>query len=274
MKNARNRVSLLQAIGAMVAGTAAWLLLLTVIQQTSFSPSMQTATATSTCGNGRIDGSETCDDRNANSGDGCSSKCKIEKGYVCEGTRCEKSCGNGKLAEGEQCDDRNTNSGDGCSDKCKVEKDYACTGNIGSKSTCKLKCGNGTVDPGETCDDGNRRAGDGCSDKCKAEKGAARSSQSSVRSSSSNRNRACFDLEEFPTSCSDEWCSLGPCDWKGNNPNVDCLSIDEQPIVCSDQMCWVGPCTANPHAASQNTICYGSQCTTCTRFTDGSERCR
>ena len=42
-------------------------------------------TPTPLCGNGLIEGSEACDDRNTNNGDGCSSSCQIESGYVCRG---------------------------------------------------------------------------------------------------------------------------------------------------------------------------------------------
>lgn len=37
------------------------------------------------CGNGVLTGGETCDDSNATSGDGCSSTCGIEAGFVCTG---------------------------------------------------------------------------------------------------------------------------------------------------------------------------------------------
>jgi cysteine-rich repeat protein len=36
------------------------------------------------CGNGLIEVPEECDDRNTVSGDGCSSKCKVEAGYTCK----------------------------------------------------------------------------------------------------------------------------------------------------------------------------------------------
>ncbi len=46
----------------------------------------------STCGNGAITGTESCDDSNATSGDGCSSSCAIESGWVCQDqpSRCER----------------------------------------------------------------------------------------------------------------------------------------------------------------------------------------
>lgn len=48
-------------------------------------PSGGTCVATAApCGNGTIDMGETCDDRNAASGDGCSMTCQIESAYVTE----------------------------------------------------------------------------------------------------------------------------------------------------------------------------------------------
>jgi len=64
-----------------------------------------------TCGNGKIDEGEECDDGNTVNGDGCSSQCLREVG-----------CGNGKIDEGEECDDGNTVNGDGCSSICQIEK--------------------------------------------------------------------------------------------------------------------------------------------------------
>jgi len=47
-------------------------------------PRFQTHAYTSTCGNGVHDAGEYCDDGNQNDGDGCSSACSLEAGWVCE----------------------------------------------------------------------------------------------------------------------------------------------------------------------------------------------
>jgi cysteine-rich repeat protein len=91
------------------------------------------------CGNGFFEQErgEACDDGNVASGDGCSSFCQVEPGWICVGnTVCVKLddervklfCGNGKVEReyGEVCDDGNSVSGDGCSQNCKVENGWAC----------------------------------------------------------------------------------------------------------------------------------------------------
>src|SRR5262245_60826724 len=77
-----------------------------------------------TCGNGRLDPGEPCDDGNNFSCDGCPSDCT-------------QPCGDGIVDPGETCDDGNTTDGDGCSANCQSLE----------------SCGNGTLDPGEACDD-------------------------------------------------------------------------------------------------------------------------
>ena len=92
------------------------------------------------CGNGLVDGAETCDDGNTTSGDGCSATCFI---------------------------DNRADTGD-----CSVGGDAACaSGNCDTTETpdtCEpaTGCGNGLVDGAETCDDGNTTSGDGCSSTC------------------------------------------------------------------------------------------------------------
>ncbi|MFP2913469.1 DVUA0089 family protein, partial [Pyxidicoccus sp. 3LFB2] len=69
-------------------------------------------------------GSETCDDDNSASNDGCSSTCAQESGYDCTGTSptiCAARCGDGRVRGSETCDDGNTTSGDGCNATCNVE---------------------------------------------------------------------------------------------------------------------------------------------------------
>lgn len=99
----------------------------------------------SVCGNGFREASEQCDDGNSISGDGCSSLCAVEPGYMCLGgtlttiDKCLKLpvCGNGLRETLEQCDDGNTISGDGCSSLCISEPGYVCAGgSLSSPDKC------------------------------------------------------------------------------------------------------------------------------------------
>jgi cysteine-rich repeat protein len=78
------------------------------------------------CGDGAAQGDETCDDGNADEGDGCTTTCA---GAV---------CGNGTMDGAEGCDDADLSDGDGCSGTCSVEPGYDCTG---APSVCTPSCG-------------------------------------------------------------------------------------------------------------------------------------
>ncbi|KAH9138339.1 hypothetical protein AeRB84_017357 [Aphanomyces euteiches] len=123
------------------------------------------------CGDGYIDTGETCDDGNSVSGDGCSSNCQVESGYVCQDRVCHSVCGNGIKTSDEGCDDGNTANGDGCSANCRVEPAYSCSVASSGLSTCAPICGDGKIVTPETCDDGNTANGDGCSSTCRVESG-------------------------------------------------------------------------------------------------------
>ncbi len=92
------------------------------------------------CGNGRLDEGEACDDGNNFNGDGCDHDCGIEA-----------TCGNSVIEATEQCDDGNRVAGDGCDAGCRPEA---------------ARCGNGRIEGGEMCDDGNLSNDDGCSAQC------------------------------------------------------------------------------------------------------------
>lgn len=124
----------------------------------------------STCGDGRVEGSEDCDDANRTTDDGCSDLCATEPGWVCTGqpSSCNFTCGNGQLDTGEECDDGNMASADGCSPTCRVETGWSCNG---IPSTCEPLCGDNRVVGYEECDDGNQTPQDGCSAYCTIETG-------------------------------------------------------------------------------------------------------
>ncbi len=126
------------------------------------------------CGNGVVEGAETCDDGNNADNDGCSAACRVEPPAV---------CGNAVQEVGEQCDDGNGNDDDGCNNICRlaicgdgqrqgVEQcdDANLVNNDGCSAVCIVEippvCGNGAREGAEQCDDGNDVDRDGCSAQC------------------------------------------------------------------------------------------------------------
>ncbi len=92
------------------------------------------------CGNGKVEGAEACDDgQNGDDDDGCTDACLFP------------TCGDGIVQpnEGEDCDDGNTSNTDGCTNGCE-----------------SAACGDGFVQAGEDCDDGNGNDSDGCTNGC------------------------------------------------------------------------------------------------------------
>ena len=149
------------------------------------------------CGDGRIDATEECDDKNLTNGDGCSSTCLLEDSATMtatptpeptiaptvaptptkaptpkptpkptptskpeetpEPTATPQLCGNGELDPGEECDDSGCPSGRIC-ESC------ACVYH-------EQSCGNGTIDSGEECDPGSEDTAQ-CSDENQSCNGA------------------------------------------------------------------------------------------------------
>ena len=127
------------------------------------------------CGNGKADPNEKCDDGNKDGGDGCSVTCQLENPneWNCPQTGpCISTavCGDGNLSSREACDDGNQNNGDGCSADCKTVADgWQCR--VPGKA-CFPICGDSVIIAGqEECDDGNTDNDDGCSTSCMLEPG-------------------------------------------------------------------------------------------------------
>lgn len=126
------------------------------------------------CGDGDNNAGEECDDDNLLNGDGCSSECEVEPGWLCPPTGPSDGlcvqCGNG-VAEvpPEGCDDGNTTNGDGCSSTCTIESGWTCSSPIGGTSTC-TGCGDGIVQANEACDDGIHNGEFGmCNSSCQTQ---------------------------------------------------------------------------------------------------------
>ena len=136
---------------------------------------------TTQCGDKKITGAETCDDGNAKGGDGCSTTCQLEVGWVCPivGAVCRAAaCGDGVIAGTEECDDGDTTAGDGCSTTCHIEAGYVCDG---AGKTCRATvCGDNKKEGSEQCDDGNLIPYDGCSPSCTIDPKCANGSCSAV----------------------------------------------------------------------------------------------
>ncbi|MBL7684628.1 MAG: hypothetical protein JNK65_01170 [Deltaproteobacteria bacterium] len=164
-------------------------------------------TPVSSCGNGKIEKGEVCDDKSGCCASDCKSfmpeKTKCDDGSSwtlwdscnaqgkCEGTVLQitfDTCGNGKLDEGEECDVQNLLFASCCDVKtCKFKKagtacndwdesttsDQCLDGGIckGLPAPAVAFCGDGKVDAGEACDDKNTQNNDGCSSDCKIETG-------------------------------------------------------------------------------------------------------
>lgn len=119
------------------------------------------------CGDSLYVDGEACEDGAYANNDGCSSTCKVEKGWSCDHhagslDTCKFVCGDGYYIAGEVCEDGNKLAGDGCYKDCTVEDGWNCkhSGTI-AVDTCKPICGNGKLIGSELCDDGNDTDGDG-----------------------------------------------------------------------------------------------------------------
>ncbi|MBI2483708.1 DUF4215 domain-containing protein [Candidatus Uhrbacteria bacterium] len=94
-----------------------------------------------TCGNGKVDYGEQCDDGDKDNENACRNDCTGKPGF----------CGNGMKEGAEQCDDGDKDDKNGCSNVC---------------SSNANQCGNGKKEGTEQCDDGNAVNDDTCHNNC------------------------------------------------------------------------------------------------------------
>ena len=189
------------------------------------------------CGDGVIEGAETCDDNNTASGDGCSDICQEESGWTCTGepSVCTEVCGDGVIEGAETCDDNNTASGDGCSDICQEESGWTCNGEP-SACTEDPVCGDGVIEGAETCDDNNTASGDGCSDICQEESGWTCTDEPSVCCIGDQTvvDGVCTD----PECIGDQTVVDGVCvdpTCEGDQAVIDGICVDTDEVVLSAQ---------------------------------------
>jgi len=136
------------------------------------------------CGDGKKEGAEACDDGDTDALDGCSATCTVEASFFCadnpasDGTPAAPdsictvigaSCGNSIVGDGEACDDGDRVGGDGCSPGCTVEAGWLCPVATGP-SVCREDCGDGAIVGFEVCDDGEVQgaSADGCAANCRS----------------------------------------------------------------------------------------------------------
>jgi cysteine-rich repeat protein len=128
----------------------------------------------STCGNGLVEGRETCDDRNTQSCDGCSASCRAEPlqnwytdgdgdtyGNPASAAQSAFCAPAGKVSNNTDCNDANAAFNPGVTDVCSDGIDQNCDG---VDQACV--CGDGVRGSSEACDDGNLASCDGCSADC------------------------------------------------------------------------------------------------------------
>ncbi len=108
---------------------------------------------TAFCGDGRVEGTEQCDDGNINENDGCNNLCQ------------KSTCGDGVVDDGEDCDDGNDKDDDDCANDC-TDGSSTSSNPTSSGPGNNPDCGNGEPNDGEFCDDGNEVNDDECPNDC------------------------------------------------------------------------------------------------------------
>lgn len=169
-----------------------------------------------TCGDGKRQEGEQCDDGNGDDSDACLTTCETA------------FCGDGYLQEGvEQCDDGNSDSGDACVASC-----------------IAASCGDGYRHEGvEECDDGNHENSDDCLTDCKlAFCGDGYWHNGYEQCDDGNTD----DSDDCPSSCKAARCGDGylhsgveQCD-DGNMSDSDGCVANCKPARCGDGFWYIG----------------------------------
>ena len=130
------------------------------------------------CGDGLRRFNETCDDRNDESGDGCSASCSQECGYICQNENlqydsdtCETTCGDSIRVGDEDCDDGNSINSDGCSKLCTIEVGYIITsGSEPCSRSVLFQCASNSAPNNDytqcPCENGFTLVGEVCQSDC------------------------------------------------------------------------------------------------------------
>jgi cysteine-rich repeat protein len=213
------------------------------------------------CGDGRVDAAEQCDDGNQSNVDSCTNVCRLPAcgdGFQQAGEECDDGnaidddpsctnackkpkCGDRVIQAGEACDDGNAIDSDGCSRSCTVlgcgdgatQADEECDdGNTVNTDACTAlctvaRCGDGILSLEETCEDGNSEGNDGCSSVCKREECGDNTTQSWEACDDGNRE----DGDGCTNRCERAGCGDGvtisgseQCDDGNENDFDDCTN--------------------------------------------------
>lgn len=223
------------------------------------------------CGNGKLDPGEDCDDHNLIDKDGCDSDCTLS----CSITNSEAGCSDLDRCNGvERCtEDHVCQQGTPLRDGTPCGTDSVCTS--GACQVTSAVCGDGiVVAPREECEDGNTAAGDGCFD-CKWECLGSDPSRQCASSSPCRADGVCNTETHV--------CAPGPAGPDGTDCQLD-LSQPSGPDnlgVCRGGSCAAATCgNATPDPGEEcddgNTT-NGDGCNNDCRFscvpTDATRNC-
>jgi cysteine-rich repeat protein len=203
--------------------------------------------ALATCGDGKVQAGEDCDDGNTEDTDACPSSCHDAK------------CGDGAAwADHETCDDGNASDTDACTSKCEPAKcgdgfvlpgteqcdDGNTTDTDGCTNACKAAvCGDGIVQTGkEQCDDANSANGDACTNACQTAvcgDGVTHTGTEQCDDGNSVETDGCTSACKLP-SCGDGKMQPGEVCDDGNSVDTDACTNSCQNAKCGDGSAWVG----------------------------------
>lgn len=238
------------------------------------------------CGDGYVGPGESCDDGNSSNGDGCSSSCAIESGYLCVNSdadlnqanwpesACDTTCGDGVVAGFEYCDEgaANGTSGACCASDCSLRSSsYTCRDSAGACDIADMCDGVSAVCPSDEKRDTDYqcRAADGVCDVAEYCDGSSNSCPSDSVANSSSSCRASTDGEECDLV---EYCDGSSKSCPSEDYTNDFEDCGTDGNECTDDYCESGVCT-HPNL-SDFTDCAEQDENECTEFACFSGSCQ